>query len=248
MAVKIQNWKKYILKIISIHDISYFWLFVSGFECCSLQTFWSIIFTVIWFIWGLVVACYCTTNETSITRTNNTGIGSIFEVKTLNKNHVITSTDQFVVVATPFILVLAWIVALALGWSRIEQLSELCYSFCKRGFRIDSSPEVAVILQFLVNYFIFLIGQTIVNVQIALIYCPDSSKQILFSSEFKTYTCLAILIFLCGPSFDALFCVFNNNQLQLLNIELDNPFRIIPLAESMTSSSLYDLHWPQVSD
>ena len=158
-------------------------VFALGFECCSVQAFWSVLFTAIWFIWGLAVACYCTINQSSITRTNNTGIGSIFEVKTLNQNYVITSTDQFVVVATPFILVLAWLISLILGWSRIDELSELCYSFCKRGFRIDSSPEVRVILQFLINYFIFLIGQTIVNVQISLVYCPDSTTQILFSSE-----------------------------------------------------------------
>jgi hypothetical protein len=151
-----------------------------------LQAVWSIIFTVIWMIWGVALAFYCATNDSSITRTNHTGIWSILEVKTINQNYTLSSTDQVVVVGTPFLLILAWIVSLVLGWSRIPYLAELCNCFCKRGFRIDSSPEVKVIWQFLINYFIFFIGQTIVNVQIAIVYCPDSTKQILFASN-KSY-------------------------------------------------------------
>jgi len=45
-------------------------------------------------IWGLPVAFYCATNDSSITRTNNTGIWSILEVKTLNNNYNLSYTDQ----------------------------------------------------------------------------------------------------------------------------------------------------------
>ena len=148
-----------------------------------MQTIWSVIFTTFWLIWGSVLAFYCATNDSSITRTNHTGISSILEVKSINQTYYLSSTDQFVVVGTPYIIILAWFVALLLGWTRIHFLADLCYCFCQRGFRIDSNPEITVIVQFLINYFIYFIGQTIVNIYIALAYCPTLTKQVLFASE-----------------------------------------------------------------
>jgi hypothetical protein len=67
---------------------------LAGFECCSLQTVWAVIFTVVWLIWGAALAFYCATNDSSVTPTNHTGVGSILELKTTNQNYSLSSTDQ----------------------------------------------------------------------------------------------------------------------------------------------------------
>ena len=92
-----------------------------------------------------------------------------------------SSTDQLVVVSTPWIMVAAWLIFLILSWTRINRYGELCLSFCKRGFRIGDDPESWTMIQFGTNYAIFVIGQAIVNIHIALVYCATVEKQILFS-------------------------------------------------------------------
>jgi len=115
-----------------------------------------------------------------VTVTNHTGYISMFEVKALSTSFGLTPTDQIVVVSVPFIQLLAWMTAIILGWINVSQVSYLCESFCKRGFRIESQPEARVILEFLLNYFIFGVGQTIANCHVAMVYCSNAQKQILF--------------------------------------------------------------------
>ncbi len=141
----------------------------------SLKMIWAILFSVLWLGLGVGVATYCTIyNSTS-------SLSSTFLVKTDNANLTLTSTDQLIVLSTPWILVGAWFLFLVLSWTRINKYSDLCYNFSKRGFRIGDYPASMTMFQFGTNYFIFIIGQAIANIHIALIYCPTEDKQILFS-------------------------------------------------------------------
>lgn len=106
---------------------------------------------------------------------------SEFQIKTNETALILTSTDQLVVISSPWILCGFWLLFLVLSWSRINKYSDLCYKFCQRGFRIGVEPETWTLIQFGTNYFLFLMGQAIANVHIALVYCPTSEKQILFA-------------------------------------------------------------------
>ena len=141
----------------------------------SVQLIWALIFTVLWLGLGVGVATYtCMYNDTS-------SLSSAFYVKTTDASLILTATDQLIVLATPWILVFAWILFLILSWSRINKYSDLCYNFCQRGFRIGNEAEYWTLTQFGTNYLIFLVGQAVVNVHLALVYCPTVEKQILFA-------------------------------------------------------------------
>ena len=141
----------------------------------SVQLIWALIFTVLWLGLGVGVATYtCMHNDTS-------ALSSAFYVKTTDTSLVLTATDQLVVIATPWLLVLAWFLFLVLSWSRINKYSDLCYHFCQRGFRIGGEAEYWTLTQFGTNYLIFLVGQAVVNVHLALVYCATVEKQILFA-------------------------------------------------------------------
>ena len=141
----------------------------------SVQLIWALIFTVLWLGLGVGVATYtCMYNDTS-------SLSSAFYVKTTDSSLILTATDQLIVLATPWILVFAWILFLILSWSRINKYSDLCYNFCQRGFRIGNEAEYWTLTQFGTNYLIFLVGQAVVNVHLALVYCPTVEKQILFA-------------------------------------------------------------------
>lgn len=142
---------------------------------CSLQVVWAVVFTILWLGLGIGVATYCCIyNSTS-------GLSTVFQVKTDNVNMTLTSTDQLVVMSTPWMLVGAWFTFLILGWTRIDKYGDLCSAYCSRGFQIGSYPEKMTLIQFAINYVLFVVGQTIANIHIALIYCPDEPKQIIFS-------------------------------------------------------------------
>lgn len=88
-----------------------------------------------------------------------------------------------------------WLLFLMLSWNRISHYADLCHKFCQRGFRIGEEPETWTLIQFGTNYLLFLIGQALANVHIALVYCPTTEKQILFSSlitlwMLPVYTCI----------------------------------------------------------
>ena len=44
-----------------------------------------------------------------------------------------------------------------------------------------NDPEYWTLTQFITNYALFLVGQCLVNIHLALVYCPTVDKQILFS-------------------------------------------------------------------
>ena len=46
---------------------------------------------------------------------------------------------------------------------------------------LGEDPETWTLAQFGTNYLIYLLGQTIANIHIALVYCPTMEQQILFS-------------------------------------------------------------------
>ena len=46
---------------------------------------------------------------------------------------------------------------------------------------VGEDPETWTLAQFGTNYLIYLLGQTIANIHIALVYCPTMEQQILFS-------------------------------------------------------------------
>ena len=46
---------------------------------------------------------------------------------------------------------------------------------------LGEEPETWTLAQFGTNYLIYLLGQTIANIHIALVYCPTMEQQILFS-------------------------------------------------------------------
>ena len=93
---------------------------------------------------------------------------------------MLSPTDQLVVISVPWLLVLFWLLFMVLGWTRINKYGELCYKFCQRGFLIGEEPEFWTLIQFGSNYLIFLMGQALANLHIALVYCPTTEKQILF--------------------------------------------------------------------
>lgn len=104
----------------------------------------------------------------------------LIKVKTNETALRLTSTDQLVVVSIPWLLVSAWLLFLVLSWTRINKYGDLCYAFCRRGFRIGEEAETWTLIEFGSNYLLFLCGQAFANVHIALIYCPSVEKQVLF--------------------------------------------------------------------
>ena len=72
-------------------------------------------------------------------------------------------------------------VMLALSWARINRLSVICENFVTNGYRVGSSPERRTMTMFWIRLVFFLLGQAIMNVHFASVYCDTATKQAMIS-------------------------------------------------------------------
>ena len=73
------------------------------------------------------------------------------QIKTNETSLLLSSTDQLIIIAIPWLLVGAWFLFLICSWTLINRYADLCYDFCQRGFRIgmyDLTKHTTCILLF----------------------------------------------------------------------------------------------------
>ena len=145
------------------------------YEFCDMRTWYIILVMILWLCGGAAVITYCLINDTNPT------VESLLSVKTNTTAYTLSSTDQVVILSIPVVSLVFLPLMIALSWARINNLSTICENFVMNGYRVGSDPEMRTMQMFAVRMTCFLPGQALMNLHFSLVYCDNSTKQILFS-------------------------------------------------------------------